>query len=156
MSSQVECYLYKTCGLQEKAMFTRSVVYIAVFTTCCDVLINLAGTATATINGAPPSMLSPTAVASFQVPPANGQAAEVYANGIPHYTGENRGNVQLLLNPCACFICAPHTSLSPKKTLRNKKQQTSVQTNLSPLPQLCSVFDTVLSLCICWCMWVLW
>ncbi|KAK7473612.1 hypothetical protein BaRGS_00035159 [Batillaria attramentaria] len=44
------------------------------------------GTATAAINGAPPSMLSPTAVASFQVPPANGQAAEVYANGIPHYT----------------------------------------------------------------------
>ncbi|XP_076444768.1 CUGBP Elav-like family member 3-A isoform X2 [Babylonia areolata] len=44
------------------------------------------GTATAAINGAPPSMLSPTAVASFQVPPANGQATEVYANGIPHYT----------------------------------------------------------------------
>lgn len=44
------------------------------------------GTATATINGGPPSMLSPTAVASFQVPPSNGQAAEVYANGIPHYT----------------------------------------------------------------------
>ncbi|KAL8613672.1 hypothetical protein ACOMHN_029764 [Nucella lapillus] len=44
------------------------------------------GTATAAINGAPPSMLSPTAVASFQVPPTNGQAAEVYANGIPHYT----------------------------------------------------------------------
>ncbi|XP_070184658.1 CUGBP Elav-like family member 3-A isoform X7 [Littorina saxatilis] len=43
------------------------------------------GTATAAINGAPPSMLSPTAVASFQVPPSNGQAAEVYANGIPHY-----------------------------------------------------------------------
>ena len=48
----------------------------------------VAGTATAAINGAPPSMLSPTAVASFQVPPANGQAAEVYANGIPHYTGQ--------------------------------------------------------------------
>ncbi|PVD36508.1 hypothetical protein C0Q70_03492 [Pomacea canaliculata] len=98
----------------EKAMFTRSGVYIAVFTTCCDVLINLAGTATATINGAPPSMLSPTAVASFQVPPANGQAAEVYANGIPHYTGENRGNVHntfsRFVRACVCvhacvFVC---------------------------------------------------
>ncbi|RUS79199.1 hypothetical protein EGW08_013028, partial [Elysia chlorotica] len=40
----------------------------------------------ASINGGPPSMLSPTAVASFSVPPTNG-AAEIYANGIPHYTG---------------------------------------------------------------------
>ncbi|BFZ25654.1 hypothetical protein BsWGS_28692 [Bradybaena similaris] len=40
----------------------------------------------ATINGAPPSMLSPTAMASFAVPQSNG-AAEIYTNGIPHYTG---------------------------------------------------------------------
>lgn len=47
-----------------------------------------AGTPTPTaINGAPPSMLSPTAIASFPVPPANG-TTEIYANGIPHYTGE--------------------------------------------------------------------
>ncbi|XP_070184653.1 CUGBP Elav-like family member 3-A isoform X2 [Littorina saxatilis] len=50
------------------------------------------GTATAAINGAPPSMLSPTAVASFQVPPSNGQAAEVYANGIPHYAAQAVSN----------------------------------------------------------------
>ncbi|XP_059150202.1 CUGBP Elav-like family member 3-B isoform X8 [Physella acuta] len=44
------------------------------------------GTPTPTINGAPPSMLSPTAMASFPMPPTNG-AAEIYTNGIPHYTG---------------------------------------------------------------------
>uniref|UniRef100_A0A2C9K7N6 RRM domain-containing protein n=1 Tax=Biomphalaria glabrata TaxID=6526 RepID=A0A2C9K7N6_BIOGL len=44
------------------------------------------GTPTPTINGAPPSMLSPTAMASFPMPPSNG-TAEIYTNGIPHYTG---------------------------------------------------------------------
>ncbi|BFZ13614.1 hypothetical protein BsWGS_16653 [Bradybaena similaris] len=50
------------------------------------------GTPTPSINGAPPSMLSPTAMASFSVPPSNG-AAEIYTNGIPHYTeqGQARG-----------------------------------------------------------------
>ncbi|KAJ8313418.1 hypothetical protein KUTeg_009046 [Tegillarca granosa] len=45
---------------------------------------------TTAINGAPPSVLSPTAVASFPLPQANGQGPEIYAaaNGIPHYPGE--------------------------------------------------------------------
>ncbi|KAK3799816.1 hypothetical protein RRG08_048539 [Elysia crispata] len=47
----------------------------------------------ASINGGPPSMLSPTAVASFSVPPTNG-AAEIYANGIPHYTVTNGDPLQ--------------------------------------------------------------
>ncbi|XP_065924334.1 CUGBP Elav-like family member 3-A isoform X3 [Magallana gigas] len=40
------------------------------------------------INGAPPSVLSPTALAGFQIPQHNGQTPEMYANGIPHYPGE--------------------------------------------------------------------
>ncbi|XP_061185406.1 CUGBP Elav-like family member 3-B isoform X2 [Saccostrea echinata] len=41
------------------------------------------------INGAPPSVLSPTALAGFQIPQHNGQTPEIYAaNGIPHYPGE--------------------------------------------------------------------
>ncbi|XP_059150205.1 CUGBP Elav-like family member 3-B isoform X10 [Physella acuta] len=51
-----------------------------------DVRIAFSCTPTPTINGAPPSMLSPTAMASFPMPPTNG-AAEIYTNGIPHYTG---------------------------------------------------------------------
>ncbi|XP_069103035.1 CUGBP Elav-like family member 4 isoform X2 [Argopecten irradians] len=40
---------------------------------------------TPTLNGGPPSVLSPTAVASFQMSQSNGQTQEIYANGIPHY-----------------------------------------------------------------------
>lgn len=43
---------------------------------------------TTAINGAPPSVLSPTALAGFQIPQHNGQTPEMYANGIPHYPGE--------------------------------------------------------------------
>ncbi|XP_064595728.1 CUGBP Elav-like family member 4 [Liolophura sinensis] len=43
-----------------------------------------ATTGTTPINGAPPNVLSPT-MASFPVPQTNGQAPEVYTNGIPHY-----------------------------------------------------------------------
>ncbi|XP_056003086.1 CUGBP Elav-like family member 4 isoform X11 [Ostrea edulis] len=43
---------------------------------------------TTAINGAPPSVLSPTALAGFQIPQHNGQTPEIYANGIPHYPGE--------------------------------------------------------------------
>ncbi|XP_052097594.1 CUGBP Elav-like family member 4 isoform X6 [Mytilus californianus] len=42
----------------------------------------------ATLNGAPPSVLSPTSMAGFQMQQANGQTPEIYANGIPHYPGE--------------------------------------------------------------------
>ena len=45
------------------------------------------GTATTPITGAPPSVLSPTPVAGFTLPQANGQPQEIYANGIPQYTG---------------------------------------------------------------------
>lgn len=55
------------------------------------------GSSSAAINGGPPSMLSPTAVASFQVPPSNGQATEVYANGIPHYTGRIETSMTYIL-----------------------------------------------------------
>jgi len=48
------------------------------------------GTTTA-INGAPPTMLSPT-MTTFPVPQANGQAAEVYANGVPQYTAQAVAN----------------------------------------------------------------
>ena len=41
-------------------------------------------TGTAAMNGAPPTMLSPT-ITSFPVPQANGQP-EVY-NGVPQYPG---------------------------------------------------------------------
>ncbi|XP_055873142.1 CUGBP Elav-like family member 3-B isoform X8 [Biomphalaria glabrata] len=51
------------------------------------------GTPTPTINGAPPSMLSPTAMASFPMPPSNG-TAEIYTNGIPHYTVTNGDPLQ--------------------------------------------------------------
>ena len=44
------------------------------------------GTATTPITGAPPSVLSPTPVAGFPIPQANGQPQEIYANGIPQYT----------------------------------------------------------------------
>lgn len=44
------------------------------------------GTASTPISGAPPSVLSPTPVAGFPIAQANGQAQEIYANGIP-YTG---------------------------------------------------------------------
>lgn len=43
-------------------------------------------TCAATLNGAPPSVLSPTSMGGFQV--QNGQSPEIYANGIPHYAGE--------------------------------------------------------------------
>ncbi|XP_067652919.1 CUGBP Elav-like family member 3-B isoform X10 [Haliotis asinina] len=43
------------------------------------------GSATPALNGGPPSVLSPTAMASFPVPQTNGQAPEVYTNGIAHY-----------------------------------------------------------------------
>ncbi|WAR29612.1 CEL3A-like protein [Mya arenaria] len=43
------------------------------------------GTASTPISGAPPSVLSPTPVAGFPLQ-ANGQAGEIYANGIPAYT----------------------------------------------------------------------
>ena len=42
----------------------------------------------ATINGAPPSVLSPTSMAGFQIQQTNGQSPEIYANGISHYPGE--------------------------------------------------------------------
>lgn len=42
----------------------------------------------ATINGAPPSVLSPTSMGGFPVQQTNGQSPEIYANGIPHYPGE--------------------------------------------------------------------
>ena len=45
------------------------------------------GTASTPISGAPPSVLSPTPVAGFPMAQANGQAQELYANGIPAYTG---------------------------------------------------------------------
>ncbi|XP_071098837.1 CUGBP Elav-like family member 3-B isoform X4 [Haliotis cracherodii] len=43
------------------------------------------GSATPALNGGPPSVLSPTAMASFPVPQTNGQGPEVYTNGIAHY-----------------------------------------------------------------------
>ncbi|XP_021356533.1 CUGBP Elav-like family member 4 isoform X2 [Mizuhopecten yessoensis] len=46
---------------------------------------SLVASGTPTLNGGPPSVLSPTAVASFQMSQSNGQAQEIYANGIPHY-----------------------------------------------------------------------
>lgn len=46
------------------------------------------GTATTPITGAPPSVLSPTPVAGFTLPQANGQPQEIYANGIPQYTAQ--------------------------------------------------------------------
>ncbi|XP_059150200.1 CUGBP Elav-like family member 3-B isoform X6 [Physella acuta] len=58
-----------------------------------DVRIAFSCTPTPTINGAPPSMLSPTAMASFPMPPTNG-AAEIYTNGIPHYTVTNGDPLQ--------------------------------------------------------------
>lgn len=45
-------------------------------------------TGAATINGAPPSVLSPTSMGGFPVQQTNGQSPEIYANGIPHYPGE--------------------------------------------------------------------
>ncbi|XP_033725898.1 CUGBP Elav-like family member 3 isoform X3 [Pecten maximus] len=46
---------------------------------------SLVASGTPTLNGGPPSVLSPTAVASFQMSQSNGQTQEIYANGIPHY-----------------------------------------------------------------------
>ncbi|KAK6185258.1 hypothetical protein SNE40_007528 [Patella caerulea] len=44
------------------------------------------GTVTPTINGAPPNVLSPTALASFSMSQANGhQTPDLYANGVAHY-----------------------------------------------------------------------
>ncbi|XP_055955403.1 CUGBP Elav-like family member 3-A isoform X2 [Patella vulgata] len=46
------------------------------------------GTVTPTINGAPPNVLSPTALASFSMSQANGhQTPDLYANGVAHYPG---------------------------------------------------------------------
>ncbi|XP_052786639.1 CUGBP Elav-like family member 3 isoform X3 [Mya arenaria] len=49
------------------------------------------GTASTPISGAPPSVLSPTPVAGFPLQ-ANGQAGEIYANGIPAYTAQTITN----------------------------------------------------------------
>jgi len=59
-------------------------------TTAGGVSFDATGTTTA-INGAPPTMLSPT-MTTFPVPQANGQAAEVYANGVPQYTAQAVAN----------------------------------------------------------------
>lgn len=50
-------------------------------------ILFIPGACTPTLNGAPPNMLSPTALASIPMAQANGQAAEIYTNGIPHYAG---------------------------------------------------------------------
>ena len=42
---------------------------------------------TTAINGAPPTMLSPT-MTTFPVPQTNGQTAEIYPNGLPQYPGK--------------------------------------------------------------------
>ena len=49
--------------------------------------VSVLGTASTPISGAPPSVLSPTPMAGFQIAQANGQPQEIYTNGIPAYTG---------------------------------------------------------------------
>ncbi|XP_070184660.1 CUGBP Elav-like family member 4 isoform X9 [Littorina saxatilis] len=101
------------------------------------------GTATAAINGAPPSMLSPTAVASFQVPPSNGQAAEVYANGIPHYAAQAVSNGEHLQQ---YTTIQPYASIAAYPAVYGQFQQALAQgatllpTNQKEGPEGCNLF----------------
>lgn len=69
-----------------KLKIKSSEVYILTLSLRSLILTGFLGTTA--INGAPPSVLSPTALAGFQIPQHNGQTPEMYANGIPHYPGE--------------------------------------------------------------------
>ena len=57
-------------------------------------------TGTTSINGAPPTMLSPTTMATFPVPQTNGQT-EIYPNGLAQYPGKH---INAILNSCAFTI----------------------------------------------------
>ncbi|GFR87330.1 CUGBP Elav-like family member 3 [Elysia marginata] len=92
----------------------------------------------ASINGGPPSMLSPTAVASFSVPPTNG-AAEIYANGIPHYTAVTNGD------PLQAYAAIPSYAGIAYPAVYGSFQQLSQPATLLPTaqkegPEGCNLF----------------
>jgi len=97
------------------------------------------GTPTPAINGAPPSMLSPTAMASFPVPPTNG-AAELYANGIPAFTAVTNGD------PLQAYAAIPsYAGIAAYPAVYGGLQQLAQPTQLVPTaqkegPEGCNLF----------------